>query len=184
MGGASIVPKEEDRARLVEIAAARELEKDEMRVAAREAKTKYFEKRDAEDEPTLLTNQLGEDAELEWHQPTVQDPNPVKNKKLTRAQRNKRERHKASLKAALETRGQKSKEAELTHVGTYMKQIISTEKEQAVAAESRRRSAEEKLKYHPRKLSRNAFEEARPAVLLAEEVAGSLRETHKEGSLL
>ena len=54
----------------------------------------------------------------------------VKNKKLTRAQRNKRERHKASLKAALETRGQKSKEAELTQVGTYMKQIISTEKEQ------------------------------------------------------
>eukprot|EP00656_Telonema_subtile_P010123 TRINITY_DN14831_c0_g1_i2.p1 TRINITY_DN14831_c0_g1~~TRINITY_DN14831_c0_g1_i2.p1 ORF type:complete len:131 (+),score=56.09 TRINITY_DN14831_c0_g1_i2:110-502(+) len=74
---------------------------------------------------------------------------------------------------------------QLGQVGNYNKELSAEAKQQAKEAAERAASAEEKIKFFPRSLSRHQFEEDRPAVLLAEEQhGGSLRSTAKQGSLL
>lgn len=179
--GASVVPTEEDRQRLVNLAAAHELQKDEARHVAKQARTLATRKAQAEGQ-LPLTHAEDDDMGLETIEPIFNEP--VVNKKLTKAQRNKRERHKALVQQQAASKASRKGAAQFTQIDVIHKQILSEEKEQEQKASDKSVSAEEKLKFYPRKLSRHSFEQPRPEVLLAEEVGSGLRSTNKEGSLL
>eukprot|EP00658_Telonema_sp_P-2_P012567 TRINITY_DN14784_c0_g1_i3.p1 TRINITY_DN14784_c0_g1~~TRINITY_DN14784_c0_g1_i3.p1 ORF type:complete len:301 (-),score=96.87 TRINITY_DN14784_c0_g1_i3:356-1258(-) len=178
--GASVVPKEEDRQRLVVKAAAQELDKQEMRQIAQAARKQHQSSIGAQ---PMLTGALADDVSLEFMDGVVINK-PVQNKKLTRAQRNKRDRHKERLKQQEDAKKDKNKGKGLNNLGQALSQIKQKDKQQARDIAARAQSAQEKIKYFPRKLSKHEFEEDRPEVLLQEELGGSLRSLRKESSLL
>jgi len=187
--GASVRPREEDRQRLLEIAADHELEKQETRAVVQAARKKHQAQPEGNQRSLMGggTDAGDDDEELEFfefNEPAARAAR-TDDKKLTRAQRNKRERHKQHTQQALEAKAGKAKVGQLKQAASLVKEIKSEDKQIAAHNEEKKEHREEMLKCKPRKLSRNQFEQSRPEVQLSDELASGLRGMGApEGSLL
>jgi len=187
--GASVRPREEDRQRLLNLAADHELEKQETRAVVQAARKKHQAQPEGNQRSLMGggTDAGDDDEELEFFEFSEPAARAARtdDKKLTRAQRNKRDRHKLRTKEALEAKAGKAKEGQLKQATSLVKEIKSEDKQIVAHNVEKKEHREEMLKCKPRKLSRNQFEQSRPEVQLSDELATGLRGMGApEGSLL
>lgn len=125
---------------------------------------------DAEEEEEEGGDRVDADG-VSWH---------VDHEKLTRAQRNKRERAKARERAEREAKQARVRERQLGRVGTLVSELTKEEKQ--LQEKQQAEAAWEAAR--PKKLGGKRYAPKRPDVLLTDEQPSALRQLATEGSLL
>ena len=176
--GASVRPDEEAREELEAIATGKELTRLDQKLLQEEARSGRMPQQgiifsgmgDAYDEEE-------DDEELYLSHRVVED------KKMTKTQRNKQKRHKEQQKAADKARETKAKLKQINRTGEFQKEISKEKFELEKKHKEAERYRAEMAKQQPKKLGRHTYDEARPEVKLADEIAPDLRQLEVEGNL-
>nr|XP_048322564.1 ribosome biogenesis protein NOP53-like [Ziziphus jujuba var. spinosa] len=101
---------------------------------------------------------------------------PLKMKKLTRVELNRRARRKEQLRKELETKKLEDLSRKIDSLPDILQEIAKEDEEKQKRHLRRIVAKQEKLKSHPPRLGKHKFEPAPMQVLLSEEITGSLRQ--------
>ncbi|KAG1326343.1 ribosome biogenesis protein NOP53 [Cocos nucifera] len=133
----------------------------------------------AEEDKFFLDADGGNESDVEEGEGDVGDElhaqRKVKLKMVTRAERNRRARHKEQLKAEAEAEKLENLNKEIDSLPDILKDIAKEDEEKHRRHTRRVVAKQERLKAAPPRLGKHKFEPAPLQVLLTEEISGSLR---------
>ncbi|KAI5670414.1 hypothetical protein M9H77_10778 [Catharanthus roseus] len=132
-----------------------------------DAENIYFLDADNESDDDNPNEGEGEDEDVEKR--------PIKTKRVTRVELNRRARRKERLKAEEEAKQEEKLSREIDSLPDIMQQIAKEDEEKQKRHLRRAVAKQERLKARPPRLGRHKFEPAPHQVLLSEEITGSLR---------
>ena len=180
--GASWNPTEEAHQKLLEKATTHELERLRRERVHRFALIPHSDDEDdAEgDSGRSAANNTASNEELEEEHQEVGTSWHVDRPKVTKVQRNRRDRAKVREQAEREAKLERKREKQLGRLGSIMHEI----QRDSYALATRKQEEEDWLAKRPKKLAGKRYAPPRPDVLLSDEQPSALRQLASEGSLL